>query len=238
MIFKICLRKGNGQGSGLNQINECYGVYVDSNGNIYYSDYNNHRIIRKSNTSSNGVAIAGNNGAGSASHQLNLPMGIFIDVNNQSMLYIVDSENHRIQLWIIGATSGVTVAGGNSNGPALNQLDKPRTVIGDSNGNLYISDTNNHRIVMWAQGASVGIVIAGTSGLQGSSSLLLKYPNGITFDSDKNLYVADSNNFRIQKYLVCPSKFYFFLFFPNSLLFIDLVPKTSTATTAGKNLRV
>lgn len=158
-------------------------------------------------------------------------MGIFIDVNNESILYIADSENHRIQLWIIGITTGTTVAGGNGKGTGLNQFDTPRSVIGDSNGNLYISDTNNHRIIMWPKGSSIGTVIAGTSGSPGSSSTMLNYPNGIRFDADKNLFVADSNNFRIQKYLVCPSRFFFLNISLSLDLFCFLVPKTSSTTS-------
>ena len=165
--------------------------------------------MRKFNTSSSGVVIAGNNGAGSASNQLNNPMGIFIDVNNASILYVVDSGNHRVQQWTIGASSGTTIAGTTGvGGSALNQLNTPRSIIGDSDGNLFISDTNNHRIVMWTRGATAGVVVAGTNGVAGSLSTTLNFPNGITFDADKNLYVADSNNFRIQKFLVCQSKIF------------------------------
>lgn len=195
--------KGNNAGSGLNQINICYGVYVDTNGTVYSSDYTNNRIMRQLNTSSSGVVIAGNNGAGSAANQLNSPMGIYISPNNKSLIYIADSANNRIQRWVIGGTSGTTVAGGNSAGSALNQLNTPRAVLVDSSENIYISDTNNHRIVMWTSGATAGTLIAGTSGVSGATATTLKYPNGITFDANKNLYVADSNNFRIQKYLTC-----------------------------------
>lgn len=203
------LEKGNGVGSSLNQINVCYGVYVDANGSIYFSDYSNNRVMKQLNSSSTAVIIAGNNGAGSALNQFTSPMGIYIDVNNASILYVADSGNHRVQQWIIGASAGVTIAGGNSNGAALNQLNSPRAVISDSNGNIYISDTNNHRIIMWSQGATVGTVVVGITGVASSTATTLNYPNGITFDANKNLYVADSNNFRIQKYIVCPSKLYF-----------------------------
>ncbi|CAF4699100.1 unnamed protein product, partial [Rotaria magnacalcarata] len=63
------------------------------------------------NSSSTGVVVAGNNGVGSASNQFNGPMGIYIDANNQSIIYVVDSSNHRVQRWVIGGTSGTTVAG-------------------------------------------------------------------------------------------------------------------------------
>lgn len=190
----------------MNQINLCYGVYVDANGSVYYSDYNNNRVLRQLNSSSTGVVIAGISTAGNASNQFNLPMGIYIDVNNKSIIYVADSANNRIQKWVIGGSTGTTVAGGNSVGTGLNQLSNPRAVISDSNGVLYISDTNNHRIMMWTSGATSGTVLAGTSGTAGSTATMLDYPNGIAFDANQNLYVADSNNYRIQKYLACTCK--------------------------------
>ncbi|CAF4834298.1 unnamed protein product [Rotaria socialis] len=56
---------------------------------------------------------------------------------------------------------------------------------------------------MWDSGATVGTVIAGTSDVFRSIATTLKYANSFTFDSNKNLYVADSNNVRIQKYFTC-----------------------------------
>ncbi|CAF1024799.1 unnamed protein product [Didymodactylos carnosus] len=191
-------------GSAYNQINGCYGVYVDGNGAIYYSDYNNHRIMRWDATSSTGVLVVGGNGAGSALNQLSGPQKFDFDPNNSSILYIADQNNHRIQMWALGGTTGRTVAGGNGFGNALNQLAYPWDVLADVQGYLYISDTYNHRILQWLIGASSGVVLIGSSSpTAGSGAADLNYPNGILFDSYRNLYVADSNNFRIQKYLFC-----------------------------------
>ena len=167
--------------------------------------------MKQSNTSSSGTLIAGTGTAGSGASQFNNPMGIYIDVNNRSIVYVVDSNNHRVQKWVIGGSSGVTVAGDNSSGTGLNQLNTPRAVISDSNGVLYISDTNNHRIMMWTLGATSGTVLVGTSGIAGSTATTLNYPNGVTFDANKNLYVADSNNFRVQMYSICTGNLNFFI---------------------------
>ncbi len=40
-------------------------------------------------------------------------------------IYLVDLSNHRIQKWESGAAEGVTVAGGNGQGSAANQLSNP-----------------------------------------------------------------------------------------------------------------
>ncbi|CAF3390895.1 unnamed protein product, partial [Rotaria socialis] len=67
---------------------------------------------------------------------------------------------------------------------------------------------------------------AGTSGVLGSTATTLNYPNGITFDANKNLYVADSCNFRVQKYTTCAEVT--ITIFPFSL-----VTTTTTTTIAS-----
>ncbi|CAF4912568.1 unnamed protein product, partial [Rotaria sp. Silwood1] len=39
-----------------------------------------------------------------------MPRAIFVDRNEN--IYIADDDNNRIQKWLKGATSGITVAGG------------------------------------------------------------------------------------------------------------------------------
>jgi hypothetical protein len=66
---------------------------------------------------------------------------------------------------------------------------------------LSILDTYNHRVVMWKPHAKAGILIAGTSFQAGFDSLHLSKPQGIFLDTFYNaLYVADSENHRIQRF--------------------------------------
>jgi len=64
---------------------------------------------------------------------------------------VVDTYNRRIQKWAPGATSGTTVAGGNGEGLAANQLNDAIGVFVDASGNIYVSDRNNFRIQKWGQ---------------------------------------------------------------------------------------
>jgi sugar lactone lactonase YvrE len=73
-------------------------------------------------------------------------------LDSNENLYIADGYNHRVQRWAPGATSGVTVAGGNGYGSAANQLDNPVAVALDSNGDLYVADEDNDRVQRWAPG--------------------------------------------------------------------------------------
>jgi hypothetical protein len=45
----------------------------------------------------NGVTVAGGNGQGSAMNQFHQPLGLFVD--DDSAVYVADSENHRVVQW-------------------------------------------------------------------------------------------------------------------------------------------
>lgn len=183
---------------GQDRLNGSDGIYKAANGDVYIADSYNHRIVKKAVGSSQFITVAGvNYVSGSDSSLLNMPTDIVLDA--QGSLYIVDSENHRIQKWAVGATSGITVAGGNGAGNAANQLNTPHSICLDAQDNLYISDLNNHRVQKWNQGATSGLTIAGT-GQPGIMQNQLYEPIGIYLDAQNNLYVADSRNHRIQKW--------------------------------------
>jgi sugar lactone lactonase YvrE len=60
--------------------------------------------------------------------------------------------------------------------------------------------------LQWKIGASSGTMIAG-NGTSGAQATQLNSPNRISFDSSGSLYVADTLNNRIQKYLISCRKF-------------------------------
>ncbi|CAF1536441.1 unnamed protein product, partial [Didymodactylos carnosus] len=65
----------------------------------------------------------------------------------------------------------------------------------------YVVDCLNYRIQMFCSPDSLeGITIAGTTGKGGNAANQLYIPESITFDSQMNMYVADSGNHRIQKF--------------------------------------
>jgi hypothetical protein len=113
--------------------------------------------------------------------------------------------------WYNGATlantsalttaTGSTVAGGNGQGSAANQLYYPVGIYFDASGNIYVSDQGNHRIQKWAVGATTGTTVAGGNGA-GSAANQLNSPNGIYVDAAGNMYIADASNHRIQKWAV------------------------------------
>jgi NHL repeat len=74
----------------------------------------------------------------------------------------------------------VTVAGGNGQGAANNQLNTLRGLFVSDDGSIYVADGWNHRVVKWAPGVSSGRVVAG-NGVAGNHSDLLNYVDSFVF---------------------------------------------------------
>ena len=107
-----------------------------------------------------GITIAGQTDIlGSSSSLLNAPKETVWHYPN--LLYIADYENHRIQQYEIGSSTGSIVAGNGLIGNASNQLYHPTRVLIDSNSVMLISDSDNNRIQFWSNGATSGVTTAG-----------------------------------------------------------------------------
>ncbi len=187
-------------------------VAVDSAGNLYIADTMNHRI-RKMDTRGVITTIAGGTASGfsgdngpATAARLNMPESIAID--NAENLYIADTGNNRIRKispqGIITTVAGSDTAGV-TNGAAINAvLFQPSGLAFDSSGNVYIADTLNHRIRRVSRDGMI-TTVAGTgspgySGNNGFATLAqLNSPDGISFDSAGNLYIADTGNNVIRK---------------------------------------
>ena len=101
----------------------------------------------------------------------------------------------------VSTAFGITVAGGNGQGTADNQLNNPGGIFLDKNGDLYITDSYNNRILKWTPGAASGAKVAGQSTIWGSPNLnSFELPVDVLVDAIGNIYVSDKGNGRIQKW--------------------------------------
>ena len=139
---------------------------------------------------------------GTALNQLNAPYGIALN-ENSGTIYISEWGGHRIIQYLLGASSGNVVAGGNGAGMGSTQLNGPLGIYLDLTSNsLIIANREANNIVKWVLGASIWTLLVGSgSGSSGSSSTLLNGPCGVILDPLGNIYVADTANSRIQFFL-------------------------------------
>jgi uncharacterized repeat protein (TIGR02543 family) len=185
------------------------GVTVDSAGNVYVADYNNH-LIRKITPGGDVTTLAGTSGtAGDADGtgtdaSFDSPHGVTVD--SAGHVYVADTFNHLIRRITPGGEV-TTLAGSGASGDADGTgtsapFDSPVGVTVDSAGNVYVADYNNHLIRKITPGGEV-TTLAG-SGEAGSADgtgtdASFNGPHGVTVDSAGNVYVADYNNHLIRK---------------------------------------
>ena len=195
-----------GDSSSMSTFGVSFGIFVDKYGYLYVSDQSNPRVLRyppDSISGTNGTMVAGTGTRGSAPSELDGPGELFVD--DDRTMYIADIYNYRIQKWTYGASSGVTMAGFDPLGAAVSQLYIPTAVIVDSNQYMYINDQGNHRIQRWAPGSCAGECLVGCDGISGNESYRLHYPQSVAFDNQGALYVSDTGNHRVQKFLLMPA---------------------------------
>ncbi len=184
-------------------------VVVDSVGNVYVGDYENH-TIRKitpdgtvSTLAGAGITAGYADGTGNAA-RFNHPTGLCLD--NAGNILVADQDNHRIRK-VTPAGVVTTVAGsgtaGSANGTGTAaQFNQPYSVEVDGSGNVYISDRGNHKIRKMTPGLVVSnFAGSGTAGFLNATGTAAQFnqPAGITIDGSGNVYAADINNNRIRK---------------------------------------
>ncbi|CAF1054949.1 unnamed protein product [Rotaria sordida] len=189
-------------GSTNNQLNKPYGIARDpKSGTIYIADYGNHRVVSYVSGASSGTVVAGGNGPGTNNTQLRNPAGLYFDSSTNSLV-IANYGAHNIVRWVLGANSWTLIVGSinGSAGSTSTLLNYPTDVTFDFMDNMYVVDMFNHRVQVFFSGQTNGTTIAGVTGEIGSNSTLLNFPVSIVLDTQLNLYVADMNNHRLQKF--------------------------------------
>ncbi|CAF0952574.1 unnamed protein product [Rotaria sordida] len=195
---------GNGTaGTSANQLNVTYGIARDPSSNtLYVADYGNHRIMAYTSNASSGSLVAGGNGIGLNKTQLYNPSTIYFDSPSNSLI-IANRYGHNIVRWTLGDSQWTLIAGSTNGtqGSSSTLLNSPFGMTLDPMGNVYVADTSNHRIQLFMAGQLTGLTIAGSAGARGNDSNQFWAPYAVALDSQLNLYVADRNNNRVQKFL-------------------------------------
>ena len=148
---------------------------VDSQGNLYVSDYNNHRVLKYSAPLTSSMAasvvlgqvdftshLPNKGGAFPDARSLYGPIGLAVD--SADNLYVADTVNNRVLKYaapvttnqaaalVIGQPSPTALdcnAGGSS--PTASTVCVPAGLAVDSVGNLYVADMYNSRVLEYDQ---------------------------------------------------------------------------------------
>jgi uncharacterized protein (TIGR03437 family) len=199
-------------------------VSVDTKGNVYIADTNNHRIRKVSAglvTDIAGTGTAGYSGDGQSATtaQLNEPGSVTVDATGN--VYIYDTGNFKIRKvntnGIISTFAGNGQSGSSPDGTLATQAMLGLTGNGsltvDSAGNVYFSDVSNFAVRKISVTTGILTTIAGTLGTSGNTgdaglatAATLYNPSGLAFDSAANLYIADVYNHNVREVLASTGK--------------------------------
>ncbi|CAF3849984.1 unnamed protein product, partial [Adineta steineri] len=86
-------------------------------------------------------------------------------------------------------------------GTSLNNIGYASDAKFDSIGDIYVPDWNNGRVLKWTPPSSSGTLVAGQINYSGSNADQLYGPSHVIIDSAGNIYVCDSYNNRIQRWI-------------------------------------
>ncbi|MBC8165846.1 MAG: hypothetical protein H7Y20_08245 [Bryobacteraceae bacterium] len=186
-----------------------------ADGSIYVMD-NGSLTIRRIDAKSTVTWVAGDgffrhaqDGTAAKDSFLLAPMGVAFDRNG--VMYVADAGSSRVRRidadGLLQTIAGIGVEDYRSsdNIPARRAfLNSPAGVAVDASGNVYIADALNNRIrridtkdniTTWA--GDGGNDSSGDDGPAAKASLY--HPQGILFDAQGNLLIADLRNYRIRK---------------------------------------
>lgn len=217
---------GDGGIAKRSQLNNPFGLAVDSSDNLFIADTHNNRIREILATTGYIYTISGQGVPGYAGDSsdatgasVNNPMGLAFDSSDN--LYIADSGNFVIRkIWkqshvsttdedtTISANVIETVAGSGTwglswDGTSATQarFGVPASLAVDSSGNIYFSDADHQRVLVMS-GDTVSTAAGGGTEIGDSGAATeaqLVWPFGVATDSTGNVYSLDMARHGVRK---------------------------------------
>ena len=114
--------------------------------------------------------------------------------DSRDNLYIVDTENNRVQKF---TSDGKFLGKFGSLGSGPGDLNRPWGITADLDDNVYVADWKNHRAQkLTPNGAHLATFGYG----HGDGAGELNHPTDVAVDDDGDVYVTDWGNDRVQIY--------------------------------------
>lgn len=192
-----------------------HSIALDNDGRLYICDIGNHRIRVVDLEAGTIDTFAGTgerqptpDGAGIDGTPLNGPRAL--DFDGEHSLYLALREGNAVYRIDLQTRTLHHLAGTGENGytgdsgPALEaKLSGPKGISLGPHGDIYLADTESHtiRVIRAGTGIIETLVGDGTKGDGPDGNPLhcrLARPHGIYVHSDGNVYIGDSENYRVR----------------------------------------
>lgn len=202
-------RSGSADGAGSNaRFQGPEGLAIDSAGNLFVADTNNHTIrmvVPSTGVVATLAGLAGNSGSADGTGSLarfTFPSGVAVDRSGR--IFVSDTANHTIRAitpaGLVSTLAGTAGSSGGADGAgSAATFDSPSAIAVDLSGNVYVADTDNATIRMVAPSTGATTTLAGLAGSSGAadgvgSAVRFDAPSGIALDANGNLYISDTGN--------------------------------------------
>lgn len=163
-------------------------VVQDADGYFYLSEFGEHNRIIKLGSDGHFIHSWGSNGTGPGEFGRIRALCLGPDGD----LYVVDSTNHRIQVY---TKDGVPVRTIGGPGTAAGQFSYPHDMAFNAAGDMLVVERGNHRVQkLTRDGKSLGIW-----GGPGREPGQLHEPWALAIDSKGGVHVVDTENHRVQR---------------------------------------
>ena len=179
------------------------GIRVNKRGDILFAD-SNAGVLRKIDAANGTIrTIAGQVGRAYAENQegidaVDAVIGGVLDIALDSAENIYTADPHNLKIWKIDTNGKISTF------VSIDNL-YPSALAVDGSDNLYIADRNHH-VIHRVDGKTKEVTVyagKGTAGFSGDNGAAtaaeLNEPNGVAFDADGNLFIADSMNGAIRR---------------------------------------
>lgn len=191
-------------------------VVRDADGNVYIGEGYAARVRRVDAITGEITTYAGTgelgysgDGGDATDAKLNYPYSLAVD--DDGNLYISEGLGHRVRKVTPGGTistvagDGTAGYGGDGGAATSAQLNGPRGLAVDADGNLFIADESNsliRRVDALTQEITT-VAGDGAADFYGdggpATAAALNFPADVEVDGDGNLYISDSGNSRIRR---------------------------------------
>ena len=165
------------------------GLAFDSQGNLYIGDVSQTaNVVYKFDTATGKLLQTFGKGA-----QMSYPNGIAVDA--QGHVAVADGSNGR--LLVFDQSGNVLSIVSRCVGDG--QLGMPRGVALDDHGQIVVVDTSANEVFFYKMDASTNALgYSGGIGSGGKGDAMFAFPTGVGADAHGRVYVADTQNNRIQ----------------------------------------